>query len=235
MWENSKAKGSALLLLLAIADHAHDDGRGAYPGVDSLAHKCRQSVRNVDYLLRCLEKRGEITTVKNGGPRGTNEYIIPVPWGDANFAGVQNSDAISRQIAPEPSVIISNQNSSTAETAVPISGGSGVIPKSILDSGDDDKPKRHKFVPQTPLAKYLRENAVYGRGRWEGFDSSKQRKEWERLETERYDDLKSAIDWALSKQFPRSALVDRVIKAAYSRRNNPPAQGQPFVGKVIDT
>jgi len=77
VWEHSKVKGTELLLLLALADYANDKGI-AWPGIDSLAHRIRQSRRNVTRLLRNLEKRGELTIEVNAGPYGANLYKLPV-------------------------------------------------------------------------------------------------------------------------------------------------------------
>lgn len=110
VWENSKAKGSALLLLLAIADHAHDDGDNAYPSVETLTAKCRQSERNTQRLLRELEKAGEIVIKDQAGPHGCNVYQIPVPWGailsgvQSGVRGVQSTVKIVPQMSPEPSL-----------------------------------------------------------------------------------------------------------------------------------
>jgi len=98
VWEHSKAEGSALLLLLAIADFAHDDGSGAFPSVDTLAKKCRQTPRNTQILLRKLEASGELITDPQASPYGTNLYTIPMheqvkttAQGGENFSGVKNS------------------------------------------------------------------------------------------------------------------------------------------------
>ena len=85
VWEHSKQSGSALLLLLAMADHAHDDGRGVFPSVERLAKKCRSSERNTRYLLRSLEAAGELIMEPNAGPNRTNLWQIPMSEG-ANFA-----------------------------------------------------------------------------------------------------------------------------------------------------
>ena len=44
VWEHSDQKGTSLLLLLAIADHANDDGI-CWPSVARLAHKARTTKR----------------------------------------------------------------------------------------------------------------------------------------------------------------------------------------------
>lgn len=114
VWENSDAKGSQLLLLLAIADHAHDDGCGAFPSVQSLAKKCRQTERNTQFLLRELEANFEIITRPQAGPHGCNIYIIPVPWNEPTWgekiSGVKNSAKNIRQISPESSVTVLSNN-----------------------------------------------------------------------------------------------------------------------------
>lgn len=108
VWEHSKAKGSALLLLLAIADHSHDDGKGAYPGLERLANKCRQTVRNTQILIRKLEEMGELGVSYGTGPHGTNEYTIPM--GGEKFSPLKTSapggEKQVHQISPEPSLTI---------------------------------------------------------------------------------------------------------------------------------
>ncbi len=78
VWQYSKNKGSALLLLLAIADHAHDDGSGAWPSVQTLSHKTRMTRRNTQLLLRKLNRSKELKTKKGDGPFGTNAYTIDI-------------------------------------------------------------------------------------------------------------------------------------------------------------
>jgi hypothetical protein len=75
VWESSRHAGSDLLMLLAIADFADDDGN-AFPAVPTLAAKCRMKERNCRYLLRSLEKSGELSIVQNAGIHGSNLYRI---------------------------------------------------------------------------------------------------------------------------------------------------------------
>lgn len=128
VWTSSKHKGSDLLVLLAIADHAKDDGTGAWPSIDGLARKTRLSERNVHYSIKRLEASGELVVEKNAGPKGTNLYHVtvfgcklctpdtPIPSGaksaPAKIAPVQNSTDRGansapggvQPIAPEPSL-----------------------------------------------------------------------------------------------------------------------------------
>ncbi|MBZ5554576.1 MAG: helix-turn-helix domain-containing protein [Acidobacteriia bacterium] len=76
VWEFSQHRGNALVLLLAIADHAHDDGTGAWPSESRLAKMTRLSKRTVRRLLRVLERSGEISTLVGRGRGGTNLYAV---------------------------------------------------------------------------------------------------------------------------------------------------------------
>jgi len=51
-WERYPNGGGELLLALALADHADDDGENIYPGVESLSRKTLQSKRTIQYQLR---------------------------------------------------------------------------------------------------------------------------------------------------------------------------------------
>jgi hypothetical protein len=130
VWENSKHKGSELLLLLAIADHAHDDGGGAYPGIKSLARKIRMTDRNVNHLLVKMQEGGELIVLRGAGPNGVNLYRImmggekfsPVlpegvnaasPGGEPAFTGGVNSASPEgvNAASPKPSLESSKETS----------------------------------------------------------------------------------------------------------------------------
>lgn len=76
VWDRSSQKGAALLLLLAIGDFCHDDGRGAYPAIKTLAHKTRLHEGSVKRLIRDVERSGELSTEIGAGPKGVNVYTI---------------------------------------------------------------------------------------------------------------------------------------------------------------
>ena len=74
--------GGEMLLALALADHASDDGTKVYPSVSALASKTRQSVRTVQYQLRRMEEAGWLILVGhgNGGRSMSSEYRISPDW-----------------------------------------------------------------------------------------------------------------------------------------------------------
>jgi len=75
VWEQSLHEGSPLLLLLALADHASDDGV-CWPGIPRLAHKTRKTERHTKRLLVKLEKSGEVYIAREVGRGNTNMYYI---------------------------------------------------------------------------------------------------------------------------------------------------------------
>jgi hypothetical protein len=84
--KHSDATLGARLVLISLADHAHDDGSHAFPSVDTLVKETRMTRRAVQAALRKLEAAGDIvntSTMKSG----TREYAI---------AGVRRGEESSR-------------------------------------------------------------------------------------------------------------------------------------------
>jgi|GEM_PF-1024826 hypothetical protein len=81
-WERYPNGGGELLLALALADHADDDGENIYPGVESLSRKTRQSKRTIQYQLRKMEDIGWLQLVAHeGGGRGrARQYRVNPDW-----------------------------------------------------------------------------------------------------------------------------------------------------------
>jgi len=113
VFERYPEGGGEMLLALALADHAHDDGTSIFPSVDRLAAKTRQSRRAVQYQLRHMEECGWLILV-NGGKGGrkpgadskgrTREYRINPAWMNgaeiAPFSAVQSLDSKDANFAP---------------------------------------------------------------------------------------------------------------------------------------
>jgi hypothetical protein len=74
VWKNSPSKSGRLLVLLALADRAHDNGI-CWPGVNELAKKARLGPRQVERALKELEADGEIERPK-GRPSERFPYRI---------------------------------------------------------------------------------------------------------------------------------------------------------------
>jgi len=75
VWEHSQQKGTALLLLLAIADHANDDGL-CWPSVGRLAEKARTTKRQAQRLIAELEAAGELVVERGDGRGHTSIYHL---------------------------------------------------------------------------------------------------------------------------------------------------------------
>ncbi len=83
VWDGSKHKGSTLLQLLAIADHAGDDGF-AWPGIETLSRKTRLTTRAILKNNDLLEASGELYIDHNR--RRGNQYIVTVGMSDEELA-----------------------------------------------------------------------------------------------------------------------------------------------------
>jgi hypothetical protein len=75
VWKSSRQSGGKLLLLLAIADFANDNGM-AYPGIETLAEKTRQSRRTVQRQLAELEISQDLAIEPGTGRSNTNTYWV---------------------------------------------------------------------------------------------------------------------------------------------------------------
>ena len=76
IWESRKYEGNQLLLLLALADFASDDGGDVFPSVEKMAAKTRASRRTVQRNLRQLEDEGVLIEVRPASRRFPAEYRI---------------------------------------------------------------------------------------------------------------------------------------------------------------
>ncbi|MGM1058949.1 helix-turn-helix domain-containing protein [Saccharothrix sp. Mg75] len=75
VWEHAEAAGTDLLLMLAIADSADDQGRNAWPSISDLSRKTRLDERTVQRRLKRLHDQGRIA-IEVGGGRRRNRYAI---------------------------------------------------------------------------------------------------------------------------------------------------------------
>jgi hypothetical protein len=101
VWKNAPVKSGELVVLLALADNAHDDGGGAYPKQATLAEKSRMSSRQVRNCLKSLEAKGLIE------PQGTTQGGVTV-WRirmEEDFSGRKSASGEGGSPLPtEPSL-----------------------------------------------------------------------------------------------------------------------------------
>lgn len=80
-WDHYPGGGGILLLVLALADWARDDGSNIWPSIATIAHKTRQSRRAVQYQMKTLREQGWLIMTSDQNPRlnqKTPTYRIPI-------------------------------------------------------------------------------------------------------------------------------------------------------------
>ncbi|ARO14421.1 hypothetical protein BVG79_01075 [Ketogulonicigenium robustum] len=75
IWEAEGIDASECLVLIALADHADDEGR-CYPSIARLCKRTKMSDRGVQKVIARLIEKGFVTVVQNAGRAGSNLYII---------------------------------------------------------------------------------------------------------------------------------------------------------------
>ena len=125
VWEHSKQKGSALLMLIAMADQSNDHGV-CFPATDTLAKKCRVTRRQAQRLVDQLEASGEIIIYNRQDPSHekhfySNVYVIKMP-------GV-------KPVLPEPGIYSTRLSAPGSDTDVTTI----VTPTSLSSDTDDTK------------------------------------------------------------------------------------------------
>lgn len=81
VWHDTTARGNDLLVLLALADTADDDG-SCWPGVSTIAAKTRLDRATVQRRLKVLQSTELVDRITRPGQ--SNLYRIRVPWGAAD-------------------------------------------------------------------------------------------------------------------------------------------------------
>lgn len=157
VWAHSSHAGSELLILLAIADFADDDGN-AYPAVSTLASKCRMSDRNANHILVALRASGELEIRHNEGPRGTNRYRIVL--NDAN--GVKSASPPKHQKPLKPASPLGPEVAVTPEERVtlkPVAGGGEAGSSKPLKPASDEPSLNHQEPSRESSPRVVRNKA----------------------------------------------------------------------------
>ncbi len=111
VWAGEEKRQSHLLVLLAIADHADDQGV-AYPSVGRIAEKSRMSKRQVQRVLRDLVADDRLEIEEGAGPYGTNIFKVVTPCrGDTMTPVTQLCHAPhDTAMSPKSSITIKDTN-----------------------------------------------------------------------------------------------------------------------------
>ena len=86
VWEREDISATEALILLALADHANDEGN-CYPSVGRLAKRCKMSDRGVQKIVQRLVERGLLEVDQQAGKRGANVFqlhLTPEPGSPPN-------------------------------------------------------------------------------------------------------------------------------------------------------
>ncbi|WP_374230873.1 helix-turn-helix domain-containing protein [Humibacter sp. RRB41] len=103
VWHDSataKLNGNEMILLLALADVADDNGRCRFMAneddltYDGLARKVRVDRRTIERLIPSLRHRGLLTHAKGSKSR-PNEFAIAVPWAQTSTDKVSGNGSDS--------------------------------------------------------------------------------------------------------------------------------------------
>jgi len=78
IWDHSQLSGTELLLVLALADQANDEGV-CWPSMDTLAHKARMTGRSVQNLMPKLFESGEVVMLREAHGHVSRTYRVVVP------------------------------------------------------------------------------------------------------------------------------------------------------------
>jgi hypothetical protein len=154
---HSKARGTAKLVLLGIANH-HGDG-GAWPSVDTLARYANTTERSVQRALDTLVGTGELERFVQGGGLADwddytrpNRYVVRVtcpPWCDRTMAHRDTRKRSGRQArlpvagpVDKPGDASVTRSPKQGEGVTPVSPGgvTPVSPKPSLVTGRDEVP-----------------------------------------------------------------------------------------------
>ena len=75
------------LVMLALADHADDEGR-CYPSIARLCERTGLSERAMQVRIKALSAEGYLVVNANAGPKGCNVYFVrPYPPQEMHPAG----------------------------------------------------------------------------------------------------------------------------------------------------
>ncbi|RDU99207.1 helix-turn-helix domain-containing protein [Trinickia dinghuensis] len=139
VFERYPEGGGEMLLALALADHADDDGTHIFPSVQTMAKKTRQSKRAVQYQLEKMQKSGWLILVRaarggrpeKGATMGGRpaEYRISSEWIKGAEIAPNNAPAPEQEKGEKSAPNKAVDNSGKGAEIAPNKTGKGCKPR----------------------------------------------------------------------------------------------------------
>jgi hypothetical protein len=151
LWTESPHKGSELLLLLAIADNANDDGV-AWPSQETLAAKTRLSVRQVRRLTDVLVGTGAVAVEdRRHGSTTRRVYRFPSCGQDV----LPNDRSPGHPGSVDPDIAMSAEPSEPSRPSVEPNGSTALALVCDAPGIPGDPPSMPPVTAQTLVAEFV--------------------------------------------------------------------------------
>jgi len=253
VFERSRSKKNARLVLLAIADHAKDDGTGSYPSMPKLSHKTGLGERALTDLVALLEKLGELEVRRNAGPNGCNLYrVIMTPADSAGspedeMPESRDSDHVSAPAESAPrSSCTPQETTGTPAVPAPVT----ILEPSEISPTERSTRRRSKTTqPDRPDVQQVCEHLadrIVGNGCKRPTITKAWREEARLLldkDGRTVEQVLRCIDWATSNNFWRKNILsmptlrekyDRLRMDAEDERKAPNGRASPAQHNLVE-
>lgn len=157
VWKNGPEKQAQLLVMLALADFANDEGI-CWPSMETLARKVRMTERGTRKIVAKLKADGWIAVKTGGGRHGCNQYtVFPEQFTGNNKPGTQENP---EHDSPKPGTEVQKTlNRGSAEPSgntkeLPSNSARTVLCEVLKEETADDFIAHRKAIkkPVTPQA-----------------------------------------------------------------------------------
>jgi len=149
--EHSAQKGSSLLCLLMIANHANSTGMNSFPSVDTLAKECRMSARQITRIIHDLEASGELIVERSAGRKAHTFTVV---------MGQCNPDKLSKSTLTSCPPAVANPDKSDTPTLTNPTPNPDKSARPLYDAGaldfeqsleqSEEKRERRADAPPAP-------------------------------------------------------------------------------------